>query len=299
MVTILIIMLSLAALAVIRSERRGRNRAQIEHHYLQMLLLGDSQSERYIEELTLLSGRVARQSVADVIADLSPIIYRMDPQWLESVTRSLHLGDYLLDKTARRRGAARAIALSTFAKIPYLSVDIDRLVPYINSEDRMVRLFALLALINADRANAMRYIASYPSPLTPFELSQLIFYLRQGSMAVAYQPMLRCSNLNLNMLGVAVVCNFGIESAEEELREIIDKGDDFALRREALYTLGSMQLTLCTPSILLFVGKMPNIERRRFLRYIASEGYSHRVLRFFVTERESLPLMSFINSYKI
>ncbi len=299
MITLLIILLSLAAAVVIRKERATHNKIEIQHHYLQMLLVGNTQSERYIEELSHLSGPRYKRAAAEVVAELSYIIYRLDAQVVENIAESLNLTKFLLRQTSKSRGTERTKWLSIFSRIPLSPFDVKELRPYIRSKNRMESFYALMATINADQKNVMHHVAQYPTEMTLFELSQLLSLLRQGSIAVAYQPMLHSKNINLNLLGVAVVQHFSVESAEQQLREIVDSHHNYTLRREALYALSSMQLMLCSPSIKTFVSAMPRLDARRFLRHLASEGYSLSVVNFFVAQHERKYFHSLINSYKI
>ncbi len=299
MITTLIILLALAAIVALRQERLLRNKAEIQHHYLQMLLVGNNQSERYIEELSQLSNTKSKQAAAEVIAELSPIIYRLDAQAIENITHSLNLTDFLLKQTNRSRGVERTKWLAVFSRVPLSDFDIKELQPYFRSKNRMESFYALMALINADQRNIMHHVAQYPTTMTQFEISQLLSLLRQGSMAVAYQPMLHSKNINLNLLGIAVVQHFGVESAQGRLREIIASHHNYTLRLEALYALSSMQLMLSSPSIKEFVESMPRIDTRRFLRHIALEGYAQSVINFFTRKSERKYFHSLINSYKI
>ncbi|MFI3279293.1 MAG: hypothetical protein SNG49_06610 [Rikenellaceae bacterium] len=299
MISTIIILLSLSAIVALRQERLQRNKSEIQHHYLQMLLVGNNQSERYIEELSQLSGIKSKQAAAEVIAELSHIIYRLDAQALENITHSLHLTDFLLQQTSRSRGIERTKWLAIFSRVPLSDFDTKELLPYLRSKNRMESFYALMALINADQRNVMHHVAQYPTTMTQFEISQLLSLLRQGSIAVAFQPMLQSKNVNLNLLGVAVVQHFGVESAQGKLREIIASHHNFTLRLESLYALCSMQLMLCSPSIKEFVSRMPRIETRRFLRHIALEGYAQSVINFFTRKSERKYFNSLINSYKI
>ncbi len=298
MVTPIIALLGAAA-ALLFAERQHRNHAQAQHHYLRMLLLGDVHSERYIEELSLLAGARTKMVAAQVVAELSPIIYRLDAQYIDGLTRELRLSDFLIEKCRHSRGARQIHLLSMISKIPLEHFDIGLLEPYAHSKNRLVRLFALLATINADRKNILRHVASYPWHLNPFELSQLLLMLRQGALTVAYQPMLAFDSVNVKMLGIAVVSHFGIDEAQGELREIIDLADHKQLRRQALYALASMRLLLCTPTIAQFVKGFSNIEHQRFLRYLACEGYAQGVIDFFAWQSEAQYFQSFINSHKV
>ncbi|MFI3317532.1 MAG: hypothetical protein SNF93_08340 [Rikenellaceae bacterium] len=299
MVTLIIIAFSAATAALLLGERQHRNLAQTQHHYLKMLLLGDLHSERYIEELSLLAGARTKMVAAQVVAELSPIIYRLDAQYIDGITRELHLSDFLIEKSRHARGAKQIYLLSMLSKIPLEHFDLELLEPYTHSKDRLIRLFALLATINADRKNILRHIASYPFCLNPFELSQLLAMLRQGALTVAYQPMLAFDSVNVKMVGIAVVRHFGIDEAEGELRKIIDLSDHKELRRQALYALASMRLLLCTPTIAQFVKGFSNLEHQRFLRYLACEGYAQGVIDFFAWQSEAQYLQSFINSHKV
>ncbi len=299
MIATIAITLAVAAAAIIRQERRNQNRDEIHHHYLQLLLLGNTQSERYLKEISQLSGSAVRKAAAEVVAELSPIIYKLDYRTIESISHSLRLSEFILSMTRKSRGVERTLYLSILSKIPPSTLDLREIEPYSNSEDRMMRFFALLAKINIDQDNALAHIANYDSPITPFELSQLLSRLRQGAITVAYQPLLSSQSDNLKTLGVAVVQHFGIESAEEQLREMIQSEVEYSIRRDALYALASMQLLLCSPSIKEFTSQMPHLDRRRFLRHIASVGYSQSTIDFFTSHNDRKYFHALINSYKI
>ncbi len=287
------------ALTVAIREHRTRTESEIQHHYLETLLAGNIQSERYTLELERIASPQTKRVAAELISSLTPILYRYDPEPIERIAHSLHLSEYLLHEASRHRGVRCARLLALAARVPFSGGSLKRLQPFLLSEDRQVRFYALLATINADSSNAMRHIADYPAPMTQFELLQLVAVLRQGAIVVAYQPMLHSSSENLQMLGLAVVRHFAIDSAAQELRDMIRESRSAEIRREALYTLASMQLTLSTPVVVQFVRGLPHIERERFLRYAACEGYSQEALEPFVSHYDRDRIYSLINSYKI
>ncbi len=293
-------MLLATAIAIALHQRRAHNSAEIQRHYLNSILVGSPRSERYIEELTQLAGDQAKERAAELLAELSSIVYRLDPAPLERIATSLRLPEFLLRKASRSYGIRRSRYLWLFAQIPPWGA---RPEPHIaklaSSPDRMTRFWVLLSAINAERSSAMQLLAAFDSPMTPFEISQLILMLRHGSIVVAYQPMLRSSNANLQRFGLAIVRHFGIESAEQELHEIIAESTDPELRLEALYVTASMQLPLHSPSTTQFVRQMPSLERHRFLRHIATLGYSLQTIKLLTTYHEGEYFSSIINSYKI
>ncbi|MFR9504244.1 MAG: hypothetical protein SNH73_07350 [Rikenellaceae bacterium] len=294
-----LLLLCVASATILSREYRERNKREIQHHYLQSLLMSDIHNERYIEQLALLSNHRTKVATAELLSELSPIIYRFDPEPFERIAQSLHLSDFLLEAAHRSHGATRAYTLSLFAQIPFSGHHIDQISQFSHSKNRMTRLFALMATINADRKGILKHIASYPDEMTPFEIAQLVAALSQGSYSVAYQPMLASDNLNTLLLGVAIVHNFGIESAESELRELFASKRSFTLRREIIYTLASMQLPIATPAIAQFLKAIPQIERRRFLRHITTEGYSQSTIEYFTNNYDTPYFQALINSYKI
>ncbi len=299
MIATLIIILFATTLAVALVQRTARNNAEIRRHYLRTLIIGSPKSERYIEELTLLSPQRAKRSAARLLASLSPLIYHLDAEPLERISRTLRLSDYLLFEARRSRGSKCAYYLLLSAKIPFSGSSTDQLHNFASSKNHLVRFYALLSTINADPKTALQHIATYHSQMTQFEISQIIAALRQGTIVVAYQPMLNSENHNLNMLAMAIVRHFGIDNAAAELHKIIAQSNVHELRREALYTLASLQLPLNTPSINQFVRHCPTLERQRFIRFLAGEGYSQRAMEFFASHHEREQLQSLINSYKI
>lgn len=218
---------------------------------------------------------------------------------LDNISQSLHLSDFLVQQACNSRGLKLISNLTLLSKVPIAGSLSAKIAPLLDSKDRMVRFLALLTSINAEKDQTLHHIAKYPTTLTTFEISQLLSMLRQGSIAVAYQPMLWSESLNLNLLAMAVIKHFSIESAEQELRQIVDSHKEYHLRREALYTLASMQLTLYTVPIAQFVKRMPRLERQQLLRYVANEGYSQSVVNLFGSQHERQQLHSLINSYKI
>ncbi|MFI3285767.1 MAG: hypothetical protein R3Y08_03855 [Rikenellaceae bacterium] len=299
MLTLAVLPLLAAAVSSVIHERRANNRKELRSHYLRMILMGEGAGERYLEDLSLLGGRQSKRVAVEVATALAPYIYRLDEEPLLHLNRMLHLSDFLLTEASSTRGKKRAQYLAYLSQLPCENVRLAQLNPFCCDSNRMVRFFAMVAKINIDKANFLHHVASYTSPLTPFELSHLISLLRQGSLVVAYQPMLNSLSVNLNLLGLALVREFGIESAEEHLFKIIERSENYTLRREALYTLAALERNLCRLPIVSFLRSMSRNESRRFIRFIAVVGYSQKVVDFFVTSHERNYFHSLINSYKI
>ncbi len=298
MLSLVIILLTLAAAGVVVGEWRDARRSKIEDHYLRYLLMSDLRSERYVQQIALLSSTTHKWIASRVIMELTPIIYRVDTLPLASLSSMLSLPDFLIRQASRPSPLRRLWALMLYSKLPLSSSELPRLAPFALDKDRRVRFFALMATINCDSANAVRHIASYPDTMTQFEISQLLATLTQGTLAVAYQPMLRSDSANLKLLGVAIVRHFGMESAERELRNLVAQRGFGEVRLEALYTMASMQLLISTPPIFAFVGSMSALERGRFVRYLASVGYSQRVVDSFAPAADKAHYASVVNSYK-
>ncbi len=299
MILSITILLVISASYAYLTERGRGKREELQRHYLQSILLYDTHSERYVETIAQLSGARSKRIAAEVIASLTPIIYRVEQNQLIRLADSLNLVDFLLKRATTHEGTERAESLATLSLIPTNHLTAQQLEPFEADADRRVRFFALRARINIDRGNAMRHVAAYDSPLTPLELSLLLSLLRQGAVAVAYEPMLNSSSVNLNQLGMAVVREFGVESAEPQLRKMLGQEQERVVRTEALHTLAALHLTLNTPTICSLLHTLTHAERGRFLRYAAYEGYSQRVLDHLCTPLERRQLHSLIDSYKV
>ncbi len=299
MLILLISLLLAAAAGVVIQEHGERNRSELRRHYLRLILFGEWSGERYLEDLSHLGGQRAKRVASEMAAQLSPIIYKLDEEPLLRLNRMLHLSEFLLRKANSTRGDSRAYNLAILSQLPSQSLTLEDIAPFSNDTNRMVRFFAMVAKINIDRTNLLHYVASYNSPMTPFEISHLIGMLRQGSIVVAYQPMLNSHSLNLNLLGLTIVRQFGIESAKDELYKIVEEGDIYTLRREALYTLVALKMELCQLSVVAFVRAMSPSESDNFLRHVACEGYSQGVIDLFAHKGERQYLHSLINSHKI
>ncbi|MFI3332264.1 MAG: hypothetical protein SNI51_03990 [Rikenellaceae bacterium] len=299
MVLSIISLLFVVAIGVAMQQRGERNCEQLRQHYLRLLLLGRGSGERYLDDLSHLSGSRAKRVAAEVVAHITPVIYRIDEEPLLHLNRTLRLSEYLLIEARGARGARRAQILSLLSLLPTDTLTKLHIKPFRCDENRMVRFFAMVTMINIDKDNLLHHVASFDSPLTPFELSYLVGLLRQGAIVVAYQPMLGSFSVNLNMLGLAVVRQFGVEDAEEMLCQIVERRESYHLRREALYTLASLQLSLDRFSLVTFVRSMSHDESQRFLRYVATMGYAQSVIDIFVSKYARPYFHSLINSYKI
>ncbi len=295
----IISLLVVAAAAVALRERHMRTHAEIQHHFLEQIILGNSHPERYTEQLSLLSGRMTKHAAAELVSSLTPILYRVEANPIESIAHSLHLTRFLLTEAYRSGTARRAHLLSIASRIPPTDDSTELLEHFTRSESRDVRLFALLTQINSDQQNALRHIAAYPFAMTQFEIAQLVSLLRQGLLVVAYPPMLGSSSENLQLLGLAIVRHFSIEGAEGELHEMIRSGTNYAISREVLYTIASMQLPLDSLALRSFVLRMPPRDKARFIRYAVCEGYSQGAIESLGITDENKKISSLINSYKI
>ncbi len=293
--TILILSVSLLAVSL---HREGRLR-QLRQHYLQSILTPGDPSERYLDSISGLSSQCAKTAATEVITTLSGIIHKLECEQLTNISDSLHLTDYLLEKARKGRAGSRAQALAQLSLIPNDKITKEQIKPFLEDKNRMVRFFALLATINIDKNNLLHHIASYSWPLTQFEVSQLLNFMRRISPAIAYSPLLESQSYNLNLLGLATVREFGIESAELQLREMVESGHLDSLRCEALYTLAGLHCSISSYSIRNFLKQLSPLKRQRFLRFAASEGYSQRVIDLLADQGESGELHSLISSYKV
>lgn len=208
------------------------------------------------------------------------------------------LDEFLMRRIAWSSGADRARWLLRASVVALSEEQIARLRRYLHSGDAIVRSSALLALLSLQPSRAMQTLASLHYHLSPSDVVRIITLLRRGVMPIAYEPLLKSSNRNVQMLGLAIVRSFGIDIAEKHLHTIISTTTDYTLVREVIYTLSSLGRPLGRDKLKARLCDMTQDERRDLCRYLSVEGYSVAALRTLFTEQEICMNESLIKSYK-
>ncbi len=239
-----------------------------------------------------------RMALAEAMHLVMRHTYGADAAALQDTVDRNALDRFLLRRIARSRGARRAHLLALISSVPSHGDLASALARYTVSRDRDVRIRALVAVLAANPAMAIRTLASYRYALTPFDVAQIVALLRRGLLPIAFEPLLANSNRNLRMLGMAIVRDFGIVTAGRPLYNIAVSDRDPLVVREALYTLASLGRPLDRVGIRERLAAMTAARRKELCRHLAAEGYSPQAVRALMSEHESRYAESLINSYK-
>lgn len=237
----------------------------------------------------LAMGRLATLLVAS--------LYGVDPHPLRLQMLRYATLRRLLRRVRRTGGLRRAVWLRRVADLPLTHELHQHLDDYRNDPCEAVRFAALLLLVAARPESLLRAIATFRRPLTVAERAELLFQLRRGLLPIAWQPLLRSSNENLQRLGLAIVEHFSIERAEGDLYRLVATGGE-QLSLEALYLLASLRLPLRRRAVAMRMATLRGVERRAFLRHLSAVGYSARQVAVLLSDEERGRYERRLSSYK-
>lgn len=300
-ISIIYIMVVIVATAhllmlLLRHSQRRRNNHIRDMYVKQIasLMMSEKPSRHHIRARS----RRSRMALAEAIYTVISHTYGNDTERLRPIVEHNNIERLLLKRVRLNRGATRARALMLLSAIPLHEDTVQYLIRHARSNDKEVRISALTAILASNPSMAIRTIASYYFELTPFDTARIIALLRRGLLPIAYEPLLASSNRNLQILGLAIVCNFGIEIAEKRLHKIISTEDDIVIVRKTIYTLASLGRPLGHTRIRERLAAMSADKRKELCRHLTVEGYSLSAVRSLFNERESLYAETLINSYK-
>ena len=239
-----------------------------------------------------------RQALAEALYSVMSHSYGSDTATIRELIERTQLDKYILTKIRHSKNIERAHYLMLMSAIPTSIPIIPILRPYLYSRYSHTRTAALLAILAASPSTAISTITSLSYDLTGFDIARIITLLRRGILPIAYEPLLSSQNRNLQMLGLAIVRNFGIEIADKHLQHIISSSADYAVTREALYTLSSLGRPLGRVKIRQRIASMPQHHRKELCRHLTHAGYSLAALRTIFDQNEIQHTESIIKSYK-
>ena len=278
--------------------RRHRRDALLSRQYLHIVILSLMSETDTVPHFPRLESAGARMVLAETLARLVSSTYGLDLGPLRRIFRDAGLQPYLLRCARRTRGFRRARCLSLLSRLPADAAVAAAVERYGSDRHRAVRFYALMVRLAADPSMALQLIGAYPDPLSAFELSEIVSMLRRGVLPVAYEPLIESPNRNLRSLGIAIVRQFGIEEAEENLLRIASEDTTGELGREALYALCALRRPMARREVVRRMGLMSRAERRALLRCMALEGYSETAFGSPVGDEETPYFESFVLSYK-
>ncbi len=298
MLAIILSLLIASAGSIALSRYNSAKHRRLRRYYIAQILSGGT-LERYIAQIDTIKSNSARIIAAEAIAYLSSIIYRIDESPLLELSRALELERFLIARASKGSLFARIDSLLLLSQIPTQSIIADDIEQFRDDKNRMVRFLAMMCLINAESNNITHHIAAYKERLTPLEVSYIVETLRRGTITVAYQPLLTSQSHNLNIVGLALVSHFGIESASDMVASLVEQSTSHQVRAMAIDTLTSMHLPIAIPALRHYITTLRRPQRYSLLRHIAAAGYSEQSIKAIVTSDESQYYHSIVNSYKV
>lgn len=280
-----------------RSREVRTSRDALREKYLHQIIRALASGGETAEKVKADTPR-RRMALAEAMHTAMRHTYGSDRSALQDMVDRNSLDRFLLRRIRLARGSRRAYLLTLLSSIPSHR-DMSALpTRYTRSRNRDVRISALTAVMAANPSMAVRTLAAYPYRLTPFDTARIIALLRRGLLPIAFEPLLANDNRNLRMLGMAIVRNFGIESADRSLDKIIASDPDPQTVREAIYTLASLGRPLGRATLRRRMADFTPVQRKELCRYLTLAGYSTRTIRTLLSEKEGLYAETLINSYK-
>ena len=295
--TFAIACLAAAAVAKRRKDNIPSSRERLREAYLHRIIRALDSGGRGAGKIEADTPR-RRMALAEAMHLAMRHTYGSDTSALQEAVDRNSLDRFLLRRIRLSRGSRRAYLLTLISSVPSHRDMASLLVRYTRSRNRDVRVSALMAVMAANPSMAVRALAAYPYPLAPFDTARIIGLLRRGLLPIAFEPLLTNANRNLRMLGMAIVRNFGIESADKSLGNIIASDPDPQTVREAVYTLASLGRPLGRAKIRERVADFTPRERKELCRFLTLAGYSTRAIRALLSEEESRYAEELINSHK-
>lgn len=280
------------------SRSASDNRAYLLKRFYIRLVVNLLQDESRVPMHIIAKTTAERIALCEAIYIVRSHTYGTDPSLLNHTIEDNRLERLLLRRINLTSGYKRAHWIMLMSCIPLEQRSIDRLERLADSRNQAVRIAALTTLLAITPQMTLRRIMSLKYRLSPLDISRIISLLRRGIIPIAYEPLLQSGNYNLQMLGIAIVRNFGIDIADRHLHDIISSSRDNLVVREAIWALSSLGRPLGRAKIRQRMEQMSDDERKSFCRYLANEGYSVQALRTLFSEREMHYAEILIKSYK-
>ena len=285
--------------------------AMLSLYYILYLLPSFSLRERYTSQITTLlitqqecdispkaNTPQRRMALAEAIYTVMSHTYYNDISPLRKIVEKSHLENFLWRRIRLYNGTYRARLLLLTSAIPLRKITAEMLSSHLRSKDDDIRISALTSMLAATPTTAIHTIAQMEFPLSPFDLARIIALLRRGILPIAYEPLLSSENRNLRMLGLSIVRNFGIESAERRLHQIISTERDTEIITHTLYTLASLGRSLSHTRIRERLASMTATKRMELCRHLCVEGYSLGSVKTLFNDSEVNYAERVINSFK-
>jgi len=264
---------TLLAEGIARRKTADRNRLQDE--YLSILAGRMSKNERSDSRGIFPRSRSGegKMLLAETIASLSALDCGFDFTLKRKIVADNDIDRFLYSRIVRSRSWKRIRFMQLLSQCGAREELLPKIRRFENSDDPYTALFALLIRTGSAPDETVRSIREFEGPLSERAWPEIMLQLRRGLIPVAYEPMLRSGNENLEMLGIYIIRCFGIRQAEELLLAMLDDGSP-TVQDAALYALASMKSSMAHRSVVECVSAMSFFQRRKFYKYLVAEGYS-------------------------
>lgn len=244
------------------------------------------------------AGMRDRLLLAESIAALGDTACGLDRTPLRRIVATFGLDSLLLRRARMLHGFRRARTLALLARLPLDPRTASAMERYRRSRNRHVRFEALMVCLSADPDTAPETLAAFRDELSAREIAEITVLVRQGVLPLEWEELLTAPGRNLRSLGMALVREYFIEQAAEELSSQLDEEPDARLAAEIIRTLCALQHPLDRRAVLRRAGKLDPALRRRLARHLATEGYSLGALVPLFGDEELTRCAPFVESQK-
>ncbi|MBO5875808.1 MAG: hypothetical protein J6Q20_04730 [Alistipes sp.] len=307
--TILPIGLSIIAVATItlgvasfvqrvRIKRLAKLEELLRQRYMRIITAVMLSKESLPLRFPMIKYRGAREVLARVLSAVASSVYGPDSAILGRIASDNGVDEWLLHRIGRSRGMVRAYYMSQLAALPLASAVVVRVREYADDKNRFVRFYALLVRIANDTSSALRHLSEFGEPLSDFEIAEIMALLRRGMLPVACEPLLMSGSRNLQLVGIYIAREFGVEEAKPLLVEIATTQTDEDVARAAIYALVALHSSFNTRNLMASVRSMSADDRQRLCRRLVLEGYSAAALERLFGAREGVYAERLVSTYK-
>lgn len=289
-----IVLASLAATAAVawhRSAERRRTRTRLRYAGLYADCLCDRIEYGRRTPFPALRRPGCRMLLAEMTASLCTVTSGTARERIAETVDECGLERVLWRRSRISGGWLRARSLQLLSQLPVSERCARRLAALEHAPDRYVRLYATLAGIAREPESLIARIGNLPGRLSAFELSELLMTLKHSGAPIACGAIIASSNPNLERLGFSLIRHFQLDGTRERVCELARSGDQ-AICREALCTLALLRGPIS--GVEQTVVALPERERRRIYRLLATQGYSLRALERFAKAEEGDRLEGYI-----
>ena len=151
--------------------------------------------------------------------------------------------------------------------------------------------------IMAHPNHAIRQISTIAKPFTSYEVALFTQLLCRTGVPIAYTPMLKSPNSNMQLTGIFLCERFTLTDAEHHLQTLVES-ENTEVAYRALSSLCYIHGDLSTPQVEGAMQRLPHHLRASFIRQAVQCCYSLNACAHLLTRRERSIFTQQLNSYK-